>query len=222
LAPFKIALSVPNRYSIYNALTAIITGLVNDIPLKVVKKGIESFKGVERRFQILYDKGFMVIDDLLLNEDNIEASMKALEDLRYQTIHFVHSVRGSRGVEVNRENAVKMAEWFPRLGIRNITLTASRSHVGMLDAVKEEETAVIIDVMKEKGIEVDYYEELEDALVTSLDKVSEGDILLITGAHGMDHGGRIILELLKQKAEVDARAIEAVLTNKMIGMHHIA
>ena len=50
LDPFEIQLSVPGYYSIYNALTAIITGLVNDIPLGTVKSGIENFKGVEKTF----------------------------------------------------------------------------------------------------------------------------------------------------------------------------
>ena len=34
----------------------------------------------------------MVIDDLLLNEDNIEASMNTLKNLNYSNIHFVHAV----------------------------------------------------------------------------------------------------------------------------------
>ncbi|MDZ7835872.1 MAG: hypothetical protein U5K84_11660 [Alkalibacterium sp.] len=108
---------MPGHYSISNAMTAIITGLVNDIPLSVVKDGIENFKGVERRFQIIYKDEFMIIDDLFLNEDNIDAGMKALKNLDYNRIHFVHAVRGSRGVEVNRENAERMADWFPQVGI---------------------------------------------------------------------------------------------------------
>ncbi|WP_368646338.1 Mur ligase family protein [Alkalibacterium putridalgicola] len=218
LEPFRIDLAVPGLYSIYNALTAIITGLVNDIPLNIVKSGIEGFIGVERRFQILYDKEFTVIDDLLLNEDNIEASLKALKNLNYKAIHFVHAVRGSRGAEVNRENAAKMADWFPSLNIKNVTLTASRSLVGELDTVKKEETAAFTDVMESRGIAVDFHEELHDALAASLTQVEPGDILLITGAHGMDHGARIIMELLKKRPGTDRVAVDAIMTKKMIGM----
>lgn len=217
LEPFRIDLSVPNRYSIYNALTAIIAGLVNDIPLNVVKAGIEQFKGVERRFQILYDKEFMVIDDLLLNEDNIDAGMDALKNLSYNKIHFVHAVRGNRGVDVNRENAKRLAWWFPSLGISNITLTASRSLVGKLDTVLEVETAAIREVMDASGIEVDYYDELEDALEASLEKVGPGDILMITGAHGMDHGARLTLKLLRVKTALDVQAFEDILNRRMVG-----
>jgi len=217
LDPFKITLSVPNRYSIYNALTAIITGLVNDIPLNKVKAGIEQFEGVERRFQILYDKEFMVIDDLLLNEDNIDAGMEALKNLTYNKIHFVHAVRGNRGVKVNRENAERLAWWFPSLGISNITLTASRSLLGSLDTVSEDETAAIRDVMDSSGVAVDYYDELEDALEASLDKVEPGDILLITGAHGMDHGARLTLKLMKEKTTLDVQSFEDILNKRMVG-----
>ncbi|SFC53104.1 UDP-N-acetylmuramoylalanyl-D-glutamate--2,6-diaminopimelate ligase [Alkalibacterium subtropicum] len=218
LEPFRIDLAVPGLYSVYNALTAIITGLVNDIPLSVVKSGIEGFGGVERRFQILYDKEFMVIDDLLLNEDNIDASMNTLKNLNVKTIHFVHAVRGSRGAEVNRENAAKMADWFPSLDIDSVTLTASRSHVGELDTVKDEETAAFMEVMEARGIAVDFYDELYDALEASLKQVKPGDLLLITGAHGMDHGARIVMELLKKRPDTDREAVDAILSKKMLGM----
>jgi len=219
LDPFRIDLSVPGHYSISNAMTAIITGLVNDIPLSVVKDGIENFKGVERRFQIIYKDEFMIIDDLFLNEDNIDAGMKALKNLDYNKIHFVHAIRGSRGVEVNRENAERMADWFPQVGITKVTLTASRSHAGKLDTVTEEETAVFMKVMKDRGIAVAFHPELQDALSASLDRVEPGDILLITGAHGMDYGAKITLELLLEtRPDVNEEAIREVLNNRMVGV----
>ncbi|GEK90645.1 Mur ligase family protein [Alkalibacterium kapii] len=222
LKPFRIHLSVPGFYSIYNALTAIITGLVNDIPLSVVTNGIENFKGVERRFQILYEKDFMVIDDLFLNEDNIDAGMNALKEMDFNTIHFVHAVRGNRGVDVNRENAVRMAERFPELNITNITLTASRSHVGELDYVSDDETATIMDVMEDQNIAVDFHDELHDALESVIKRIRPNDILLITGAHGMDHGARITFELLKEnKIGIDQKAIEKMLKSKTIGMEEM-
>lgn len=219
LDPFEIQLSVPGYYSIYNALTAIITGLVNDIPLGTVKSGIENFKGVERRFEILYEKDFMVIDDLLLNEDNIEASMNTLKNLNYSNIHFVHAVRGNRGVEVNRENAEKMAEWLPLMDISKVTLTASRSHVGELDQVSEAEIEAFASVMKKEHISVDFHYELQDAIASVVKKIKPNDILFITGAHGMDHGSRITFEmLLKNKIGEDQEEMRRVLDALMNGI----
>ncbi|OJF90944.1 Mur ligase family protein [Alkalibacterium sp. 20] len=219
---FKLHLAVLGRFSIYNALTAIAAGLVNAIPVDIIKQGLEGFKGVERRFQLIYNKDFMVIDDLMLNENNIDSSMATIDALGYNSINFVHAIRGNRGASINRENAENMADWFSRLNIRQIILTASRSHVDNLNRVTEEETNAYIDVMKSRGITVDFYQELPDALSAGLSKIKTGDLLMITGAHGMDYGTQLILNaLLERKTGVNRDAIKDVLSRKVIGMKAI-
>ncbi|MCC5895491.1 MAG: UDP-N-acetylmuramyl-tripeptide synthetase [Alkalibacterium sp.] len=216
---FGVDLTIPGHHSIYNALTAIAVGLVNGVPISTIKKGIEKFNGVERRFHILYDEEFTIVDDLFLNENNIESSMKALENLSYQSIHIVHAVRGNNGPVLNKENAEKMAHWFSKLKINRITLTVSQSHVKKKDQVKAEELNAFLDVMESEGISVDFHNELCDALSSSLAQVNTGDILLITGARGMDYGAKTILELLlEKKPGVEKQAITDVLDKKMVGM----
>lgn len=216
---FTVDLNIPGEHSIYNALTAIIAGVINDLPIETVKLGIESFEGVERRFHILYDEEFMIVDDLFLNENNIESSMRTLQSLSYQDIKIVHAIRGSNGPELNRENATKMAQWFKKLSIKKVVLTASRSHVKQKDQVSEEELNAFFTVMADYDIEVEYYDELEEALVSSLNKIEQGDLMLITGARGMDYGARTLLELLKKnKPASNMKVIQEVLNKKMVGM----
>lgn len=216
---FNIDLAIPGFHSIHNALTAIIVGCVNGIPVSVIKKGIEQFNGVERRFHILYDDDFMIVDDLFLNENNIESSMQALQNLSYKSIHVVHAIRGNNGPALNKENAEKMAHWFSKLNIHRVTLTISQSHVKKKDQVAAEELDAFLSVMAAEHIAVDFYDELCDALAFSLDLVAPGDILLITGARGMDYGAKTILELLmKKKTNVKTEAISEVLDDKMVGM----
>lgn len=219
---FRLHLAVLGRFSIYNALTAIAAGLVNAIPLDIIKQGLEGFKGVERRFQLIYNHDFMIIDDLMLNENNINSSMMTIEELGCNTIHFVHAVRGNRGANINRENAENMADWFRRLNISHVTLTASRSHVDDLNRVTDEEINAYRDVMTSRGITVDFYQELPDAISTGLGKTQSGDLLVITGAHGMDYGTKLVLnELLERKTGVDRDAVQAVLNKKVIGVQPI-
>lgn len=225
LAPisFPVDLNVPGQHSIYNALTAIIVGLANDLSVSTVKSGIESFEGVERRFHILYDEEFMIVDDLFLNENNIESSMRTLESLTYQSIKIVHAIRGSNGSKLNRENATKMAQWFRKLSIDKMILTASRSHVKTKDQVSQEELNAFLDVMADFEIDVEYYDELEQALSSSLKKIEQGDLMLITGARGMDYGAKTLLDLLKKnKPESSRRIIQEVLNKKMVGMDDLS
>ena len=62
LGPFR--LNVPGVHNVSNALAAIGAGLELDVPLDLIRTGIASFSGVERRFHIRGEKrGMVVVDD---------------------------------------------------------------------------------------------------------------------------------------------------------------
>ena len=218
-ASFVLEMSVPGYHSIYNALTALVTGLVNDIPIEVVQRGIKNFRGVERRFQILYDKEFKVIDDLLLNPNNIDSCMETINHLDYNELHLVHAIRGSNGPAHSTEIAESLTEWFHKMKISTIILTTAPSQVAKNDEVTEEELAAFLQVMNQNKIDVTFFKELEDALQFGVEQLSSEDVLLISGAHSMDQGARITLELLKEiHSKVDHEKIDQVLENKLLGM----
>lgn len=75
-------LRVPGRHNIENALTAIAVGLSLGIPLPVISKGLQSFRGIRRRLELVGSrKGITVIDDFAHNPDKIAASLAALRML---------------------------------------------------------------------------------------------------------------------------------------------
>lgn len=192
--------------------------MVNDIPLEDVRQGIKNFRGVERRFQILYDKEFKVIDDLLLNQNNIDSCMETIGHLDYNEMHIVHAIRGSNGPAHSTETAESLTTWFHKMRVAKVILTTASSHVAKKDAVTEEELAAFLKVMKKDDIEVAFFEELEDALQHGVEQLNVEDILLISGAHSMDQGARMTLEFLKGiHPNVDYHAIDQVLENRLIG-----
>ncbi len=86
-------------------MVAISVGLLSSIPIPVIQEAINSFKGVERRFQIIYDKSFKIIDDHFANPGNINVTLETLSMMDYNKIYLIYAIRGSRGVTTNRENA---------------------------------------------------------------------------------------------------------------------
>ena len=65
---------------------------------------LESFSGVERRLQIIYDGDFTMIDDHISDEDNTLKMLEALEVMSEgKPVHIIVAIRGNRGVLVNRE-----------------------------------------------------------------------------------------------------------------------
>lgn len=59
----KIKLNVPGLHNVKNSLVALTVGRELGISLDVIKKALESFSGVYRRFETKYNQDIMVIDD---------------------------------------------------------------------------------------------------------------------------------------------------------------
>jgi UDP-N-acetylmuramate--alanine ligase len=76
LGPFR--LSTAGVHNVSNALAAIAVGMELDIPLDLIRKGLASFTGVERRFQLRGEKnGVMVVDDYGHHPTEIQATLSA-------------------------------------------------------------------------------------------------------------------------------------------------
>jgi UDP-N-acetylmuramate--alanine ligase len=73
----EVKLSVPGTHNIRNSLASIAVGLELEIPWDKIQKGLSSFKGVSRRFEIKgTKKEVMVIDDYAHHPTEIAASLK--------------------------------------------------------------------------------------------------------------------------------------------------
>jgi UDP-N-acetylmuramate--alanine ligase len=78
----EIALAVPGVHNVVNSLAAIGVGLELGIPFERIKEGLESFRGVDRRFQVRGEAaGVTVIDDYGHHPTEIRATLRALRTL---------------------------------------------------------------------------------------------------------------------------------------------
>ena len=76
LGPFR--LNIPGVHHVSNALAAIGVGLELDVPLDLIRAGVASFSGVERRFHIRGEKrGVVVVDDYGHHPTEIRATLAA-------------------------------------------------------------------------------------------------------------------------------------------------
>lgn len=76
LGPFR--LFAPGVHNVSNALAAIAVGMELDVPTDLIRKGLASFTGVERRFQVRGEKnGIIVVDDYGHHPTEIRATLSA-------------------------------------------------------------------------------------------------------------------------------------------------
>jgi UDP-N-acetylmuramate--alanine ligase len=74
-----VALAVPGAYNVANSLAAVAVGLDLEVPFDAVRSGLESFTGVDRRFQVRGEaKGVLVIDDYGHHPTEIRVTLEAL------------------------------------------------------------------------------------------------------------------------------------------------
>jgi UDP-N-acetylmuramate--alanine ligase len=76
----KIKLPMAGRHHAKNALAAIAVGRELDIPFNTIKKALEGFKGVARRFEVLHNSGPIVVDDYGHHPVEIAATLSAARE----------------------------------------------------------------------------------------------------------------------------------------------
>lgn len=196
-AAFQVELAVPGLHSVYNAMVAIIVGLLNGVPSSSIKETLKNFQGVERRFEFIYEDSFKIVDDHFANPGNIDVTMQTIDVMDFNHLHILYAIRGQRGPAINQENAEAMIKWLHRLGISEITATKSISHTTEKDKVTEEEVQSFLAVMEKEQIKVNLYDELPDSIAATLRKASTDDLVLFAGCQGMDYAKEVVMEQLK-------------------------
>jgi UDP-N-acetylmuramate--alanine ligase len=77
----EVALQVPGRVSVLNSLAAIGVGRELGLSLDEIRSGLESFSGVERRFQVKAESsGILVIDDYGHHPTEIRATLATAKE----------------------------------------------------------------------------------------------------------------------------------------------
>ena len=216
---FEIELSVLGLHSVYNAMAAVLVALLHGIPVSTIQKALREFRGVERRFELIFEDNYRVIDDHFANSGNIHVTLETLQMMEYKKLHLVYAIRGGRGVTVNRENAEALAHWAPWLGLNKIVATTSSGHVGEKDIVTPEELQVFKEIMQAAAIETEIFDQLPDAIASGLSETAAGDVLLLAGCQGMDYGAGICLEQIHRlRPDLPQDIVFAALKNRVAGI----
>lgn len=83
----RITLNVPGLHNVYNSLAAIATARVMGIPMSVIKEGLLSFDGCDRRFQLKGEvSGVTIVDDYAHHPDEIKVTLEAAKNYPHKTL----------------------------------------------------------------------------------------------------------------------------------------
>ena len=82
-----VALNIPGRHNIANALSAIAVAIENGISMSEIENVISSFKGAGRRFEIIGEfDGITIADDYAHHPTELEATLNAVMKMGYKNV----------------------------------------------------------------------------------------------------------------------------------------
>ncbi|MGZ7049592.1 MAG: Mur ligase family protein [Methanobacterium sp.] len=185
--PFK------SNHFIQNIMAAIGAALSIKIEHEVIKKAVESYTPLKRRFTVISKKP-LIIDDFAHNPDGIKATIKNAASIGKGDFYVISAIRGSRGEVINKVNAEAIAEALQNVSYKLI-ITCSSDVVDNLNVVKDGEKKIFMDTLDEFGTKYIIYEKLYDALIKVLELSNSQDTILLIGAQGMDPANELLKKL---------------------------
>lgn len=191
----KEDLPFTSGHFIQNILSAVGACISLGLDLDIIKRGVVSYKALNRRFAKLHDNP-LIIDDFAHNPDGIKntirETLKLLKD--NQKLYVVCSIRGSRGVEINKLNVEALVEVLT--DDTKLILSSSNDVVNNLNYVIPEEKDIFFNVLNENNIEFTHFDDLKDCLSKTYELADKNDIILLIGAQGMDPAESLLNKIL--------------------------
>ena len=78
---------MPGHHNVLNAVAAAAAAITGGAAFPAVQKGLASFRGAKRRFEILYrDRGITVADDYAHHPSELRATLETAKQLHYQRV----------------------------------------------------------------------------------------------------------------------------------------
>ena len=187
----EFRLHVPGTHNVLNATAAIAVGTALDVPSDQIRSALDSFRGVDRRFQLKGKAaGVSVIDDYGHHPTEIRATLAAARQCGFRRVHVIfqpHRFTRTRDLMDGFATAFVDADTVCIVDI----YPASEKPI---EGVTAEVLASRI-IGAGKG-SVSYAPSFSDAVDRIAARVQSGDMVLTMGAGNVSQLGALILERL--------------------------
>jgi len=186
LGPFR--LHVPGKHNVLNAAAAVAVGVQLGVAPEQIAVGLESFRGVDRRFQIKgVVRGVTVVDDYGHHPTEILATLRAARECGFGRVHVLfqpHRYTRTRDLMTEFAGAFKDADTVQVLDI----YAASEEPIEGVTAEA---------LVREIGAAgVGYAASMKEAVEALAREAKEGDVILTLGAGSVSQAAGMLLEAL--------------------------
>ncbi|MDF2885005.1 MAG: UDP-N-acetylmuramate/alanine ligase [Clostridiaceae bacterium] len=183
----KVHLNVPGKHNILNALASLSSAYVLKIPIDSAIKGLETFGGTHRRFEIKGVKnGITVIDDYAHHPTEIKATLSAALNFPHNKIFCVFQPHTYSRTFTLLNDFSKSFFNVDTLLLADI-YAAREKDMGIISS------KVLGDKIRELGVKCINFNDFNSIVEYLKKEVSSGDIILTIGAGDIDIVGDMFL-----------------------------
>jgi UDP-N-acetylmuramate--alanine ligase len=196
----SFTLHVPGVHNVLNATAAIAVGMALDIPVDQIRAALDSFRGVDRRFQLKGKvAGVSVIDDYGHHPTEIRATLAAARQCGFRRVHVIfqpHRYTRTRDLMDEFTTAFTDAD---SLLVLDIYAASEKPIEGI--------TAELLAnrITGESNRPAIYAPSVSQAISAVAAAAQPGDMILTLGAGSVSHLGPAILEKLQSREQVASR-----------------
>ena len=189
-------LQVPGLHNVLNATAAVAVGIGLDIGVERIREGLEDFRGVDRRFQLLGRAAEVsVIDDYGHHPTEIRATLAAARQCGFKRVHVVFQPhRFTRTRDLLHEFGAAFAD-ADSIFILDIYPASEQPIPGVTGE------RVVAAIQNAGGKRARYISSFEEAAREAAALAESGDMVLTLGAGNVSHLGPQVLEHLRTRAK---------------------
>jgi UDP-N-acetylmuramate--alanine ligase len=192
-------LHVPGAHNVLNATAAIAVGIGLDVEVAQIREALESFRGVDRRFQFKGEVGGVrVLDDYGHHPTEIKATLAAARQCGFRHVHVIFQPHRYTRTQLLLDDFA--------------TAFGDADTVCVLDIYAASEPPIpgvtantVAELIAQRGGRHAYYcDSFEGAIETVVENSEPGDVILTLGAGSVSQLGSQVVEALQSRAAAGA------------------
>ncbi|MGB8771003.1 MAG: cyanophycin synthetase, partial [Candidatus Korobacteraceae bacterium] len=188
-------LRVPGEHNVRNATAAIAVGVGLDVSVENIRHALDSFNGVDRRFQIIGSAGGVtVIDDYGHHPTEIRATLSAARQCGFGRVHVIFQPHRYTRTQLLLEEFSTAFQDADSVIVLNIYPASEPPIPGITGALLARR------IREVGGQEALYVSSFAEAVRLAANAAASGDAILTLGAGSVSRIGPQVLEQLESRA----------------------
>ena len=180
------------RGHLRNVALALAYALPSGLPLANAASVLRGLMPLRRRMECYQLGGRIVLDDTAAHPESLRATFDVARLIPSSGMAIVYALRGNRGTDINRRNALALSDLASTHGADTLIVTASADRTSSLDEAQTAEIDAARQALVERGRRFVWHDTLDGALREAITRTGPGDLLVLVGAQAMDDGKRIL------------------------------